>query len=217
MIDLRKLLLIVIPWSFSLGLDAQTSTDTIQLSMKFSEKSDYSNAIAILVSYVSFHPADSNALQLIGLNYYWDKQYREADRFYGEQVEKHPEYSNLKLDYARMLFERKQFKRAGPAIKEFLLENPRNTEAREYLGYLNYWDGEYKEALSEFDLILQIYPDNKTALGMTRAIKELTRPYFFAFHEYSFDSQPMESGMQTVESGKYFSSFLNPGLKADLL
>ena len=135
---------------------AQNSTDTLQLSRDFSQQKDFSSAIVILKPYTLHHVNDLDGIQLLGLNYYWGGLYNEADSLYKKELENHPEWSILQLDYARMLFEQKKFKQTKLALESFLLEDPDNIEALEYLGYINYWWGSYKEALRHFNFIYRL-------------------------------------------------------------
>jgi len=217
MIDSHKLLFSIFLCCLLIETTAQTIPDTLQLSRDYNEQKDFSSAILILKPYTLHHPNDLDGLQLLGLNYYWGGRYKEADSLYRKGIEFHPESSNLKLDYARMLYEEKHFRQAQPVLESFLLEYPDDIEALEYSGFIHYWWGDYKMALKDFNHILKIYPNNTVALEMVETIGLVFKPYFFTYHEYSHDSQPMKSGISNIETGKFFSPTLKPVIRANWL
>ncbi len=196
---------------------AQVNTDTLQLSRNYSARQDFKSAIRILKTYSQNHPTDVFATQLLAQNLYWNGNIDEADSIYRYSIENYPQSTFFKLDYGRMLYNDADYDRAKLVLDDYLENDPNNVEALIYTGYINYWWGRYDISLDNFIDVLKQYPQNPTAVEMVKAIRKVTQPYLFAGYQISFDSQPMQSGDATIETGKFHNSLFTPIIRLDWL
>ena len=196
---------------------AQNTTDTLQISREYSADQDFTSAIAVLEKYHQNNPNNVFAVQLLASNYYWNGDVEKADSTYQHSIKAFNNNPALKLDYGRMLYDLGTYKTAKVVLDDYLETNPQNIEALEYTGYINYWWGRNDKSLDKFNKILEQYPNNSTALNMAQLLNRVKRPYLLLGYNYAFDTQPMQSGNARIETGRYYSTWLNPTLKLDWL
>lgn len=102
---------------FSNNLLAQL--DTTETARQLSYIHNYAEADALLTAFEKTHPNDINAVRLHAQILYWMKDYSAALNLCSSYLKNNPEWHFLKLDYARMLYELQQWKKAKVVLIEY--------------------------------------------------------------------------------------------------
>ena len=155
------LYLIVFISSFSI---AQTKTDTLEIAKELRNQKKFNKAISLLITYKKSHPNDLNTIWLLAETYFWIKDIKTADEQFSDAIKLFPENLYLQIDYAKMLFNIGDFKKAVNFIDKFLLYYPLNEEALMMKAHIDYWQGNFDEANNTLQSILKNSPDNKKAI-----------------------------------------------------
>ncbi len=190
-------------------------TDTLESARQLSYSKKYPEAIHLLKAFEIDHPKDINSVRLHAQILYWMKDYEKAFQLCEKTIKNN---SNLyiKLDYARMLFEQYQLKRADQILTDYLKSDKTNVEANNMMGTISYWNGNPGVAKSYFISVLKRYPKNDWALRYLNEINLHTAPYLKFISNYNDDTQPLQSINSGLESGWYTSNWLSPRVKFEI-
>jgi len=200
------LYLIVFISSFSI---AQTKTDTLEIAKELRNQKKFNKAISLLITYKKSHPNDLNTIWLLAETYFWIKDIKTADEQFSDAIKLFPENLYLQIDYAKMLFNIGDFKKAVNFIDKFLLYYPLNEEALMMKAHIDYWQGNFDEANNTLQSILKNSPDNKKAISLLDEIQIVISPWLKLKSGYSNDDQPLQSISSSIEGGMYFNSLAN--------
>ncbi len=196
---------------FAVGQNDQLF-DTLALARQAIKNGEFKSAINLLNRYEKNHPKDSNAKDLLAHAYYWSGDLILAQKTFKDAIAAHPEQPNLKLGYARFLFEIKVFKKAQSLFLQYLKSDPLNIEALLNLGYIHFWQEEYKTAGAYFNKILRHYPDQPEAKKMLAEIKALRAIVVEIKNDYQIDSQPIEFLNPSINATQYQNQWLHPSI-----
>ncbi|MBL0049911.1 MAG: hypothetical protein IPP32_17650 [Bacteroidetes bacterium] len=193
---------------FSNNLLAQL--DTTETARQLSYIHKYAEADALLTAFEKTHPNDINAVRLHAQILYWMKDYSAALNLCSSYLKNNPEWHFLKLDYARMLYELQQWKKAKVVLIEYQVAGNSNIEAKNMLATIAYWQGKTKTSEKLFNAVLNYYPTNEWAKNYLNEIKNAKAPYAKLTSCYSSDTQPMSALHAGIETGVYRSHLLAP-------
>lgn len=152
---------------------------------------DFSGAVALLQEYLKTNPADGEAIRLLAETLYWEKDFAASRSVSEAALELHPEDTDLRLQYARMLIETGYSHRAREVLAP-LRPNSTGGRAEAILGTLAYWEGDFAEADKLFATAIASGNTDPAVRRMHTEIALVTAPWVKVSPEYQHDDQPID-------------------------
>ncbi|WP_297334991.1 hypothetical protein [Algoriphagus sp.] len=149
--------------------------------------------------------------RLLGKAYYWSKDFQKTKDFFEQEIRSNPNFLQLQLDYARILYEFQDWKVTQALLETLDPKLPKHPEINQKLAEINYWTGASKQkSLGYLEVILSEYPDHPSAKKLKEEIKLQTSPTLAIESGFYSDSQPLGYGMIGGKFTDYHSSKLQP-------
>ncbi len=203
--------LVIVCLTFSeLNAQEYNNIGVLELARQAASEGGFAKAIELLQKEEKQHPHDVNVQQLLAHSYYWSGNLKMAELIFEKTIAAHPEQKALHLDYGRMLFEIKKYEDAKTHLLAYLNSDPSNAEALLNLGYIHFWNEEYKTAEGYFKKLLVLFPGQAEAVVMMEKIQAIQSVYIDLFGNYNTDSQPFTFYKPTVSVSKYWNKWLHP-------
>ena len=207
----KKYIVFILSFVFVSFLSAQKNIpDTLSLAKQQIAKGNIKEANEMLVDYISKHPNELNALWLNAQCNYWLNDFVAAKVCYKNAIQLLPDNYYLQLDYAKMLVEIGDYDEGEILLKKYLSYDPENTESFYYLAKLNYWQGNYNDALNWTKKIISKNPNHEGANKINHEIALLKGTQIEIKSSYYSDGQPMQILSNGITIGKHFNSNLSP-------
>jgi hypothetical protein len=169
-------------------------------AVRLRETGNLAGAAALLRSHVETHPDDGDALRLLAETLYWLKDLTGATAVSERGLTLHPEDTELRLQYARMLIETGFGARAREVLAPVGFPST-GGRADAILGTLAYWEGNLAGADR---LISSAMASGDTAPAIRRIhadIAILTAPWVGVTPAYQHDDQPINRTGIAAEAG----------------
>ncbi len=191
--------------------------DILEQAKTKNKEAKYGEAVKLLKPYFETHK-DVNSFWLYGQSLHLAKKYRSAQKVYAEAVNKFPNNTYLKLDYAKKLAETQNFKKAIEILEPFASQKGgAQFFATKELARIYLWQGKYDLAKETIDKALAINFNDKDALKIAKEI-EMAQKNWVALDLYHFsDDQPQKRLSPKAEVGFYINDMLSVGVKADAI
>lgn len=125
-------------------------------ALRLRDARDFAGAAEALRRHLAEYPDDGDALRLLAQTLYWDNRREPARRAYEQALAAHPEDTRLRLDYARMLVETGDAKKARAVLEPVPAEGSAGAEAEALRGTLAYWSGDPATAAARFRSALRL-------------------------------------------------------------
>ncbi|MGI9535259.1 MAG: tetratricopeptide repeat protein, partial [Thermodesulfobacteriota bacterium] len=122
-------------------------------------KSEYSESIELLNLALAENPDNATANHIIGLSYYYLGNYEESIKYLEKAKKFDPELLNIDFDLATVYIKTDKYKKAIDVLNQFLSKNPDDGVGYYYLGFAQYSNGEYDDAIKSFDKAKSLNPD----------------------------------------------------------
>lgn len=165
------------------------------------DSGDFSAAVKLLKAQLAEYPEDGDAARLLAQTLYWMKDFAASGAAYETALAAHPQDTTLRLQYAQMLAETGQRRRARELLNPLLADAPHRAQAEELLGTLAYWDGDLNTARTRFVEALRANRNQQQAKRQLEEIDSSTAPWFRVSGGGSHDDQPLDAGTLTFEGG----------------
>jgi hypothetical protein len=212
---MMKVLFLFINLSFIITtVQSQTTAiDTVNLARSIAYDKKFSEANDLLKIY-NTNNKDQYAIQLQAQILYWIKDFKKAEQLYESGIAIFPDFSALKLDYARMLYQLNKTERAKILFSDYLSVDAKNAEANISLAWIDLHDGQIASAKQRAQNIISNFPGNLEAENILFTIQELTAPYLKLRAGAYSDDQPLKQSFVEPEIGVYRSWLISPYVKA---
>ena len=194
-----KILILVICALSMSEVCGQETTDTFDLARRAISTSKLAEAQSLMEAYVVRHPAEKHSTRLIGQVLHLQGKTSHAYEYYNKFFRARGYDPDVKMDYARILFDTGSLKGADTTSAAILSVDPDHAEARIMQGTLAYWKGNYNTAIQHARHILARYPENKDALKLLSQIAEGSDPVTEFAYLYETDSQPLQQHRLRVD------------------
>tara|TARA_R110001592_G_scaffold68389_2_gene209597 strand:- start:2998 stop:4515 length:1518 start_codon:yes stop_codon:yes gene_type:complete len=135
---------------------------------------------------------------------------KEAEVKFKKAISISPNNLNLEKDYARFLYEMGKIKQVYSILERIIDKDSKDVEFLLIQGYLNFWNGDVKNARIKIDRIQEIYPGTEITKDLEAQINELTAANIRTNFEYQSDSQPLNYFANHLSVGQYISKYFNP-------
>lgn len=162
-------------------------------------------AVELLRSQLSRQPDDGGAARMLAQTLYWLHDVQGARAVYDAALTRHPEDTTLRLQYARMLLETREWGRI-PSLVEPLQRSPATRpEATALLGTLAYWQGDLTRARRLFRDTLALDPSHPDARRQLQEINAASAAWVRVAASARHDDQPLDRVGGGVEAGWYLT------------
>ncbi len=205
------LFLIILFPAFIVG---QTPVDTaIEQAKSFIKEKKYPQAEAILAAYYPNHNKDLTTNWLYAQVLHWNYKNKLSEDLFQKAIALAPKNTAIQMDYARMLYESSDFKKAQILIEPLKKLEDTQAEALLMEANIHFWNGNIDEAQKSIQEIKKLYPNTDITNDIVKNIANATSPYLKTNFEYQSDNQPMTFVGEKIEIGQYRSWLLSPKLE----
>ncbi len=164
------------------------------------DSGDFAGAVGVLRAHLAAHADDGDALRLLAETLYWQKDLSGARQISERGLVLHPEDTELRLQYGRMLVETGFSARAKEVLATV---NPASNRGRSdgILATLAYWNGDFVEA-NRLAISAIAAGDSDPAIRRIHVdIAVLTAPWGSVTPFYQHDDQPIDRTSVAAEAG----------------
>ena len=173
-------------------------------------------AIQILSRLESQFWANEDLIRTLGKAYYWSQDFEQTKDYFRQRIDENPSFLQVKLDYARILYELQEWQESGLLLDSLHKDLPKDPEINQKLAEINYWLGGNKNiSIRYLEAILKDYPDNPSAIQFKNEIERETASVLSIHSGYYSDSQPMNYGLLGATFNWYQSSKFQPTLSLE--
>ena len=207
----KKSIVFILSFVFVSFVSAQNNIpDTLTQAKQQIAKGNIKEANEMLVLYISKHPKELNTLWLNAQCNYWLNNFTAAKACYKNAMQLFPDNYYLQLDYAKMLIQIGAYNEGEVLLKKYLSYDPEDTTSLYYLAKLNYWQGNYNDALNWTKKIITKNPNHEGANNINTEIALLKGTQLEIKSSYYSDNQPMQILSDGITVSKHFNSIFSP-------
>lgn len=189
---------------------AANTEDSLNNAKSFIVSGKYKKAEKLLSALHTSHPDDLNILWLYAQSAYWAKHYKIFNAAYTEAMKKFPDNYYLKLDYGLKLVENGDIEKALPLLEIYKRYDSGNTDLKLAFAKIQYWQGNYDEALQTLSYIPLDNEKSSEALQLKYEILTAKSPWAKLNCTYLSDDQPLQAISPKLEVGRFFNSNFSP-------
>jgi hypothetical protein len=183
---------------------SQTVSDTLNLSKELRKKGEIHQSYSLLKKAYAHHADELNVVWLTAQTAFWANRIGRSGKLYEKAMQSNPKNLYLQLDYAKMLVNTGNFKRAVPLLNKYLAYDSTNAQALTALSRIFFWRCKYAEADRLVTKALKSDPKYPEATSLCKEIALARAPYLRIGAGYCTDDQPMQTLSTVVEAGFYF-------------
>ncbi len=206
---LRKSLLLLLLFPILTISTALAQKSTLDRSDELTKKGEVAAAYQLLKRYANSNSKNVDYIWKIAKLAYWNGELDESKKYYSVAIKIAPTNLNIKLDYAKMLFELGDYSESIVFFKEYLAYDSSSVDIHALLIKANFYNGDVKNALS---LIAKL-PSNLQSSPQIIAIKQeiatfsaLNLAASLAFIE---DDQPLTTLVPRIKISKQENHLIN--------
>lgn len=204
-------LFIVITLLFVQVATASHRTDTMKVAKSLIKNGKFSKAEQLLSAFHKTYPDDLNIRWLYGQAAYWSGHYNTFAEVYEEAIKKFPDNYYLKLDYGLKLLEKGDIQQSLAWLNLYKAYDPNSVDLNIALAKINYWQGDFNEALNILDhASLKKGNAKLLATGLKHEILVAKSPWLQLNMMMVHDDQPLNIVTPAIEAGTYFKPWLSP-------
>ena len=196
--------------------DAQTVADTLNKAKQLRTKGKMHKSYVLLKKCQSRHPDDLNVTWYTAQTAYWAHRPGKSKRLYEDAIRQNPKNLYLQLDYAKILVNLGDFKKAQPLLDTYLKFDSVNSQALTAVAKILFWQSEYRAARGKVKRALLTDPEYSEASTLLKEIDIASAPSISLSTGYGSDDQPQQVILPVISSGIYLHplSTLHFSLKA---
>ncbi len=180
----------------------QAAVDPRAEASRLRDAGNFAAAASVLRSHLASHPDDGDALRLLAETLYWMKDVAGARAISEQALNTHPEDTELRLQYARMLIETGSGNRAREVLAQ-VGPSPTSGRADALLGTLDYWEGDWASADKHLTSAIASGEVDPAIRKIHTDIAVLTAPWLKVEPRYQHDDQPINGKVVSAEAGWY--------------
>lgn len=176
------------------------------------EEQKYDKAYKIFGKYAAKHSNDIYAQWIMGQIAFRAKKPEEAIEIYEANIAKHPEATDLKIDYCGLLVKAGKLNKAEKVIESYLPYLNGDASLYFLLAQTQFWKADYLKAKGNIEKALWLTPDNKDFKNLQEEIQNMLAPWVSLGGKLDWDNQPLSKGNTELKAGKYFNAYFNTEL-----
>jgi tetratricopeptide (TPR) repeat protein len=182
---------------------SQSVSDTLNLAKQLRGEGKIQQSYSLLKKAYAHHPDELNVAWLTAQTAFWANRIGKSGKLYEKAVQSNPKNLYLQLDYAKMLVNTGNFKKAVPLLDNYLAYDSANAQALTALSRIFFWRCRYTEADRLVTKALKSDPKYPEASSLYKEIVLARAPYLKIGAGYGSDDQPMQTLSTVVEAGFY--------------
>lgn len=223
----RGLILAMVLHFFSLGFSQETERKVILESIQneietkdqrvlqgirsLIEREENYKAKERLGNYIKTHPKDPQITWLYAYVLHINRNYKLSRETYRKAMSLAPKNNSIKMDYARVLYEKGQFKKAVTVLEGLRnLDDNLKAEGLIMLAKISYWQGNIDKCKRIIRNFRSEFPGSDKLDELSVEMSNATAIYAKASYEMQTDSQPLDYSAIKAEAGMYKSKFFSP-------
>ena len=190
--------------------------NTIESAKQLRDKGQLEQAAEVLNDYNSKYPGNVWIMQLFAETLYWLNDYKNAELIYEYAIQMYPDNSDIKFEYASMLYDIASYEKANTLLIDYTSNKPDVASAESLLGQISYYLGNFSVSAQHLEKAIELNPADKRAVETLNSVNQIIRPWIKTAFLYSDDSQEISNITAVVEGGDYVSAFFQPTFHSDL-
>ena len=198
---------------FSIVTFGQNRSQIISTVNKLLSENEFKLAENLLETNYIDNSSDLEYVWLYAYTAHKNKHEKLAKHLYKKAISIVPDNMDLKLEYARALYESGNLREIQPLINVLKKSAIDQSEVLLLEAKTNYWKGMFgkaNESLKEFN---SIYPESNLTNELAKSIDDTRSPNLRMYVSYFTDNQPLQAVSEQIEFGQYRSWLLYPTLK----
>ncbi len=209
----KSILIVTYVLFFSLLTVGQNKSEIIRKAKILISENKLGLAENLLESNYNDNSSDLEFNWLYAYTAHKNKHEILAKRLYKKAILISPGNMDLKLEYARTLYESGSLRQIQPLLDVLKKSTVDQSEVLLLEAKTNYWKGKFvkaNESLSEFNIL---YPESNLTNELKQTIDDTRSPYLNVDVSYLTDNQPLQVVAEQIEFGQYRSWLFYPALK----
>jgi tetratricopeptide (TPR) repeat protein len=189
------------------GVPAQEAgpVDPVREAIRLRNQGELAHAAQLLEVRVAREPGDGEAIRLLAQTLYWMGQCDTARATYEAALSRHPDDTDLRLEYGRMLIETRIDRRAREVLEPAAAVPSAAARAETLLGTSAYWSGDFTRAVGHFRRALEADSSAPEARRQWREIAAVSAPWIRFGSAGRHDDQPLDRIGPELEAGTFLS------------
>lgn len=180
------------------------------------EREEYFKAKERLAKYHAEHSKDAQINWLYGYVLHLNKKYKLSDEKYQQAMILASKNNSIKLDYARVLYERGKFKKAVSLLESLRnLDQASKAEGLIMLAKISYWQGNIDKCKRLIRNFRNEFPGSDKLDDLSVEMSNATATYIEASYEIQSDNQPLDYSGIKAKAGMYKSRFFSPKIEVE--
>jgi tetratricopeptide (TPR) repeat protein len=171
-------------------------------------RGEFAEAIGVLRRHLIAWPDDGAAARMLAQTLYWNREFDTARDAYESALQRHTGDQQVRVDYAEMLVEIGDARRAR-AILSPMLAATQMAAVPALLGTLAYHAGDFTAAARLYEQALRLDPTHERARAHLQEIRAVSTPWIRIAPVFWHDDQPLDRRGLEIEGG-WFLTPLTP-------
>jgi tetratricopeptide (TPR) repeat protein len=182
--------------------------DPVREAQRLRDTRQFAAAVQLLDEHLRRNPDDAEAARMRAQTLYWLEDFAGARAAYAAALERHPANERIRVDYARMLAETGDRRRAKALLETTVGTRQGSADAVTLLGTILYWDGDLARAQRLFVDALRRDPAQADAARQLREIEILSASWVRVAPTVWHDDQPLDHAGAAFEAGWFATPLL---------
>ena len=197
---------------FSTTIFSQNKSEIIDKAKQLLVEKKFKLAEDLLEKQYKKNYNDLEFVWLYAYSAHQNKHNKLSVKLYDKAISIAPENNDLKLEYAKMLYETGELSAAEKQINILKKNNTDNYEVLLLDASILFWNGKFNKSKESLNKLDQLYPNNNLASAMRASIDETKAAFIQLNVNYLSDNQPLEAIYEQLKTGQYRSNMLYPVL-----
>ena len=197
------------------GVAAQVPSQTVVEADRLRDAGQFVDAVRILEAHLASNGDDVLAARRLAQTLYWMKDLARAREVYERGLQRHPEDGPLRIEYAHMLLESGDRRRARALVAPLRTRVETRAAASALLGTAAYWDGDYTAAMGLFREAIEAGSTDPQVRRDLQDLRILSAPWVQIAPALLHDDQPLDRDSGRVAAGWFLTPLVPLRLRVD--
>lgn len=194
------------------NLHGQESGDTINTTYTLLQSGDREAAYQLISTYYQHHPSDPAAARLAALTAYWSGHPEVSEKIFGQALQMEAGNLSLALEYADMLTQTLQLRKADSLLSRFLKQSPAHPGIWRAKAQIAWYRGDVNKAGHFAARANELDAGNEEVQQFLEEIRLAKAIRLDVYTHFTSDDQPLESLDRGLRLEKKYAALLNPSL-----
>ena len=208
-------LCVVVVLAGDCGVAAQSASQAVAEADRLRNAGQFADAVRILEAHLASNADDVLAARRLAQTLYWMGDLARARNVYERGLLRHPEDGPLRIEYAQMLLESGDRRRARALAAPLQARTETRAGASALLGTAAYWDGDYSAAARLFRDAIDAGSTDPQVRRNLQDLEILSAPWLQIAPALLHDDQPLDRGGSRVAAGWFLTPLVPLTLSID--